>query len=296
MKILVSGSSGLVGKALVSFLKGAGHQVISLVRGEAPSTSNTLYWDPTNGKAEIEAFEGFDVVFHLAGKNIASSFWTKKHKNEVLISRARDTWLLCQILSRTKKPPKTFISASAVGIYGNRPGEVLTEKSPPGEGFLASVCKKWEEAGASLETRGTRVVSARFGIILSKKGGMLAQLLPLFRLGVGAIIGSGKQMVSWIALDDVVEGLNHVMQTESLKGPVNFTAPQPLTNAEFSKMLAEVVHRPLFFRIPATVLKWVLGEMAEEMLLTSVDARPQKLLDSGFVFRLPTLPEACGSV
>lgn len=292
LRILVSGSKGLVGSDLCSFLQSAGHQVVSLTRKKGNRGQDTIFWNPKSGEIAKEDFEDFDAVIHLAGKNIGSGFWTKKFKEEIFLSRCRDTWLLSQVLLRLFRPPKTIICASAVGIYGNRGDEELTEESPPGTGFLANLCQKWEESTTSIENRGTRGVHTRFGLILSSKGGMLAKIFPLFRLGFGAIIGSGKQWMSWISLDDVVYGLYHTLMTKEIEGPVNFTAPEAVTNASFSKKLSAAMHKPLFFRIGEKPLHFFLGEMADEMFLASARARPEKLETSGYQFYYPTLEQA----
>jgi len=288
LRILVSGGSGFIGSKLVSFLESGGHEVVCLTRSKE-KRDNSIYWDPKSAEVDKSSFEGFDAVIHLAGKNIASGIWTKKLKNEIFLSRVRDSWLLSQILLRLEKPPKTVICASAIGIFGNRGEEKLTESSPLGSGFLAEVCKKWEEATTSIESRGVRGVHPRFGLVLSSKGGTLAKLLPIFRLGLGAILGTGKQYVSWIALDDVVYGIYHALMTEELQGPVNFVSPNPVTNEEFSCSFAKSLNKPLFLRIGEKPLRFLLGEMAEEMFLSSVKAYPEKLLSTGYEFVYPAL-------
>lgn len=291
MRYLVSGSSGLVGSSLVPFLREKGHEVVRLVRSRKNLPSDALFWDPSMGQIDPADFEGFDGVIHLAGKNISSGFWTEKYKKELFQSRARDTWLLMQALSRTKHPPTVVITASAVGIYGNRGGEPLTEESPPGEGFLADLCQKWEAATEGIESRGVRTVHSRFGLILSKKGGLLAKMLPAFRLGLGAVLGSGNQVMPWVALEDVVGALFHLLMDEKIEGAVNVVAPQMVTQEEFCKELAQALHRPLFLRIGATPLKWIHREMAEEMFLTSTYAVPQKLQEVGYSFVYPTIEQ-----
>ncbi|MDN3506352.1 MAG: TIGR01777 family oxidoreductase [Simkaniaceae bacterium] len=290
-KILVSGGGGFIGSELVSFLKKAGHEVLSLTRSKKRG-EESIYWNPKSAEMDPSEFEGFDAVIHLAGKNISSWLWTKKHKNEVFLSRVRDSWLLSQILLRLKKPPQTLICASAIGIFGNRGDEKLNESSPPGTGFLAEVCKEWEESTSSIESKGVRVIHTRFGLVLSPKGGILAKLLPLFRIGLGAILGSGNQYVSWIALEDVVGGINHVLMAEELQGPVNFVSPNPVTNEEFSRGIAKALNKPLFLRIGEKPLQFFLGEMADEMFLASVRAYPEKLTNSGYEFAHPNLSSA----
>lgn len=287
MRILISGSSGLVGTELASFLKEKGHQVVSLKRGNRPSSENILTWDPTNKKAISSDFENFNAVIHLAGKNIASFPWTAKIRREILTSRVEHTRFLSEVLSGLKHPPEVFICASAIGYYGNRGEEKLTEESASGTGFLADVCKEWEKAAS--EARGIRVIQTRFGHILSPKGGVLKKILPAFQLGLGAILGSGKQIVSWIALEDVVAGLYHCLITQNIEGPMNFTAENPETNASYSKKIAKALKRPLFLRIPEKILKLFFGEMADEMLLASSCVIPQRLKASGYTFIFGTL-------
>lgn len=288
LKILVSGSSGLVGSALVPFLKSSGHQVITLVR--KPGGKDTIFWDPKQGGPPANELEGFDAVIHLAGKNIATR-WNDKTKQEILSSRSENTLRLSNALVKLQKPPKVFICASAFGFYGDRKDEILTEKSPSGAGFLAAVCREWEAATAPLANRGVRCINARFGVILSQNGGALAKMILPFRLGLGAVIGSGEQYMSWIALDDVIDALYHCLLKSDLEGPVNFTAPNPETNRTFSQKLAKALHRPLFFRIGEGEVRWLLGEMADEMLLSSAKVLPERLLQSGYHFLYPNLDQ-----
>ncbi|MBS0629983.1 MAG: TIGR01777 family oxidoreductase [Verrucomicrobia bacterium] len=281
LRILVTGSSGLVGEALIPFLISLGHKVTCLVRQK--NIPNTLYWDPE--RVLIPEIVGFDVVIHLSGQSVASR-WTDKIKQEILSSRVKSTLLLSKALA--KSPPKLFICASAVGFYGNRGDEVLTENSPPGSGFLASVVQQWEAATEPAKMRGIRCVHARFGTILSKRGGALPKMMFPFRLGLGTIFGSGTQYMSWIAIEDVLKGIEHLIHS-NLEGAVNFTSPNPVTNRSFCEQLAKALHRPLLFRIGERPLKWFLGEMAEEMLLTSERVMPEKLVQSGYQFSYPTL-------
>jgi uncharacterized protein (TIGR01777 family) len=268
MKILISGSSGLVGSALVPFLESSGHQVRRLARNS------------------YEGLEGSDAVIHLAGRNIATR-WTKHVKEEILSSRVDTTLRLAEALSKLPTPPKVFICASATGFYGDRKDEILTERSSPGKGFLAEVCQAWESALLPAKERGIRCVNTRFGTILSKN----SKVIVPFRLGLGAIFGSGEQFLSWIALEDVVHAINHVLADETLEGPINFTTPHPETNRSFSEKLAKALHRPLLFRIGGRPLQWLLGEMGQEVLLASVRAMPEKLIHSGYQFIYPTLED-----
>ncbi len=288
LKILISGASGLVGSALSSSLKKQGHQVTALRRGMGTGSEGTIFWNPTKKEAICSDFEGFDAVVHLAGKSIASIPWTKKTKEKIYTSRVDDTLFLSQILTKLRTPPKTLICASAVGFYGNRKKEILTEESGPGTGFLAEVCRDWEEAS---KTEGIRVVQARFGNILSKDGGFLKKIVPPFRFALGATFGNGEQIMSWIALEDVVGGILHSLRTDSLDGPVNFTTNFPETNASFSQKLANALHRPLFMKIPKKVLLFVFGEMGREMFLAGSHVIPQKLVHSGYKFQFPTMDD-----
>jgi len=274
MKILITGASGLVGQALVPFLTAEGHTVVRLVR-DVPMD-----------------YEGFDAVIHLAGENIAAKRWTPAQKQKIRDSRVNFTQLLSTALAECKKPPKVLISASAIGIYGNRNTEILTEESAIGQDYLSDVCRDWEAATQPARDKGIRVVNMRFGLILTPKGGALAKLLPPFQFGVGGPLGSGKQFMSWIAIDDVIGAIHHALATESLTGPVNTVSPNPVTNAAFSRTLGRVLFRPWFAPVPAFAVKLLFGEMGEALLLSSTNVQPQKLLASGYVFRHPDLENA----
>lgn len=296
LRILLSGATGLIGKPLEALLGTAGHDVVRLVRKQEIATYHTIHWDPVHGNFCKEDFEGFDAVIHLAGENIAAGRWTKKKKEKLFLSRCRDSWLLSQILSRLKRPPKTVISASAIGYYGNRGQEKLTEESGKGEGFLADLCYKWEDATQGIESRGSRLVHARFGVVLSTAGGMLQKTLLPFKMGLGGRLGSGSQAMSWIGIDDVVGTLYHLLMTESIHGPVNVTAPMPVSQAGFSQALARKLGRPMFFSVPGWVLRSLLGEMAEELLLSSAWVEPKRLMETGYVFRYSDLAQVLDAV
>ena len=288
MKILVSGSHGLVGKALVRSLTSDGHEVMRLVRGKKASGSE-VEWKPDQGRIEVEQLEGINAVVHLAGESIASGRWTTEKKKAIRDSRVKGTALLSDGLARLTRLPAVFLSASAIGYYGNRGDELLTEKSAPGNDFLSSVCKEWEAATGPAAEKGIRTVCTRFGIILDPNEGALAKMLPPFRMGVGGRVGDGKQWMSWIALDDVVNGLKFLIDDESIQGPVNFVAPEPVTNAEFTKTLGRVLGRPTFFPIPAFGVRLAFGEMADALLLSSQRVQPGVLGEKGFKFSWSTL-------
>ncbi len=278
MTVLVTGSRGLVGAALVPALETAGHAVRRL----------SLRGQPVNPAV----LEGVDAIVHLAGEPIAAGRWTPLQKAKIRDSRVRVTGTLCDALARLTTPPKTFISASAIGYYGDRGGEVLREDSLPGTGFLPEVGVAWEQAAEPARRRGIRVVHLRFGIILARQGGALAKMLAPFRLGLGGPLGSGRQWFSWIALDDVVGIIQFALATESLRGPVNVVAPQPVTNADFTKALGRALRRPAVFPVPAFALRLLLGEMADGLLLASTRVEPTALTAAGYRFRHPELEPA----
>jgi uncharacterized protein (TIGR01777 family) len=291
MGIAITGASGLIGSAVVAELTAAGHRVTRLVRATAAGPDEAR-WDPETGAVDEAALEGVDGVVHLAGRNIASGRWTAAVKTEIRESRVGGTRLLCESLARLKRPPQVLISASAVGFYGCRGDAVLDEASPPGEGFLVEVCREWEAATQPAAERGIRVVLPRFGVVLSRRGGALVRMLRLFRFGLGGRVGDGGQYWSWVSSDDAAGAVLHLLMNPSLHGPVNVTAPEPVTNAEFTRTLARTLHRPALFPLPATVARLVLGEMADVLLLCSARVLPKKLLDAGYVFRHPRLAEA----
>ncbi|HEX7330814.1 MAG TPA: TIGR01777 family oxidoreductase [Pyrinomonadaceae bacterium] len=292
MKILVSGSHGLVGKALVRSLTADGHEVVRLVRGERAFGSPEVQWQPEQGRIDVEPLEGIQAVVHLAGESIASGRWTSDKKRSIRESRVKGTALLSDALTKLSQPPSVFLSASAIGYYGDRDDELLNEKSAPGKDFLAGVCTEWEAATRPAAQKGIRTVCTRFGIILDVNGGALAKMLPPFRMGIGGRIGDGKQWMSWIALDDVVNGLKFLMEDGSVHGPVNFVAPNPVTNAEFTKTLGRVLSRPTIFPVPAFGVRLAFGEMADALLLSSQRVEPSVLEDRGFLFSWPTLEPA----
>lgn len=288
MRIAISGASGLIGTALTALLTTGGHEVISLSRSRKP---NTAYWNPETDEIDAEALEGLDAVIHLAGESI-SGRWTETKKRQIMESRVKGTGLLARTLASLKTPPKVFVSASAVGFYGNRKDLPTTELTEPGDGFLAEVCQAWEAAAAPAQDAGIRTVHPRIGVVIAAQGGALKPLVPVFQMGLGGPVGNGKQYMSWIALDDVIAALLHIVKTPDLSGPVNLTAPSPVTNAEFSKVLGKVLHRPSFLPLPSFAVKTAMGEMGEQLLLNGARVTPDKLLRSGFEFHFPTLEEA----
>jgi uncharacterized protein (TIGR01777 family) len=277
MKIAVTGSTGLVGSALVPLLTNAGHEVARLRR--------PAQWDPEARTIHAAALNGLDVVVHLAGESIAAGRWTSARRARIRDSRVNGTKLIAETVAKVERPPQVLISASAIGYYGNRGSEVLREDSGPGNGFLTDVCRQWEAATDTATRKGIRVVHLRTGIVLSKQGGALPQMLLPFKLGLGGRIGSGNQYWSWISLEDLCSAIVHCIQASGLHGPVNTVSPSPLTNLEFTKILGRVLHRPTIFPVPPFALRFVLGEMADALLLASTRVEPGKLLASRFIFR-----------
>ncbi len=292
MNILVSGSHGLVGSALVPFLTEGGHRVTRLVRAIPRAEKGEINWDPEAGKIDAASLEGLDAVVHLSGESIASGRWTAEKKARIRDSRTKGTRLLSESLAGLAKPPKVFVCASAVGYYGNRGAELLRETSPPGSDFVAEVCRAWEASTEPAGGKGIRLVNLRIGIVLSAAGGALAKMLPPFRMGVGGKIGDGKQYMSWIAIDDLVGIISHALRSDALAGPVNAVTPNPVTNAEFTRTLGRVLRRPTIFPMPAFAARLAFGEMADALLLASARVEPAKLLASGYGFRFQELEPA----
>lgn len=291
MDIVVSGSHGLIGSALLPALARAGHRARRLVRSR-PGPDD-VSWDPMAGTIDAGRLEGVDGVVHLAGVGIGDKRWTTAQKARILDSRVKGTTLLATTLARLPHPPRVLVSASAVGYYGDRGDEVLTEESPAGEGFLARLVQAWEEAAAPAAEAGVRVVNTRNGIVQSPAGGALKKQLPLFRLGLGGPLGSGRQWVSWITIDDEVAAILHALATDSLHGPVNLTAPQPVSSRDLARAVGRALHRPAVLPVPRAALALVLGrEMTTEMLVASQRVVPSRLEASGFRFRHPEVGAA----
>jgi uncharacterized protein len=295
-RVLLSGASGMVGSALREALVGRGDSVVQLVRRE-PAGANELRWDPAAGTpAEAAGLEGFDAVIHLSGANLAARRWTAGYRREIAASRVESTGALATMLASLERAPRTFLTASAIGIYGDRGDEVVDESSTPGVGFLAEMCRAWEDATAPAEKTGMLVTHIRFGVALAAHDGALAKMLPLFRLGLGGRLGSGKQWMSWIALGDLVASVLFVLDSNGLAGAVNLASPKPVTNEEFTRALARVLHRPAVLPAPAFALRLVLGPMADEALMLSTRVVPAKLLDAGFRFEYPEIEGALRAV
>ena len=295
MKILISGSSGLIGQALIPVLKDGGHSVVSLVRFKPQPGAAMVYWDPAGGEIDTAKLEGFDAVVHLAGESV-SGRWTAAKKHAIGESRVQGTRLLCEALAKTSQRPGVLVAASASGYYGNRGDEVLREESAPGSTFSSQLCQEWEAATKPAAALGIRVVNLRIGFVLSPAGGGLGKMLPAFRMGAGGRLGSGTQYMSWIAIDDLVQITLFAIATETLSGPVNASAPNPVRNLEFTKMLGRVLRRPAIFPVPAFVIHLVFGQMGDELLLASTRMEPARLLGAGYHFRFPQLEAALRSL
>ncbi|MBL0360764.1 MAG: TIGR01777 family protein [Elusimicrobia bacterium] len=291
MKLLISGSTGLIGEALTRAVQDQGHEVTRLSRGNAVTAPRVL-WDPVTGQIPLRLLEGFDAVIHLAGESIAAGRWTAARKKRIRDSRVYGTSNLVKALTTLERPPRIFLSASAIGFYGDRGNDVLSEDSVAGEGFLPSVCREWEAAADPLRSAGLRVAHARFGIVLSRRGGALPKMLLPFRLGLGGAMGNGRQWWSWVALPDAVEALLHILHNDSLSGPVNVTAPGAVTNRAFTDTLGRVLRRPTVMPLPGFVARLLMGEMASALLLASARVEPRRLAQSGFQFRFPDLATA----
>jgi uncharacterized protein (TIGR01777 family) len=297
--ILLSGASGLIGAHLVRALAANQIQTVQLTRKENhPPDPRHLQWNPQAEApvADLGRLEGLDAAIHLSGANLAAHRWTKSYKDEIVSSRVDTTLALTRIFRALKQPPRVFLCASATGIYGDQGDEILTEASIPGQGFIAETCIQWEQAADTAKSLGIRVVHLRFGVVLTAEGGALRHMLPLFRLGAGGRLGSGRQWMSWMALPDVIRAIPHLLKAETVQGPANMVAPSPVTNAGFTRALGHLVHRPTIFPAPAFALRLAFGEMANEVLLASTRAVPERLLDSGFQFEFPDISAALAAV
>jgi uncharacterized protein len=286
MDVLISGATGLIGSALIPELEAKGHTVRRLTRH--PSQEGDIRWDLDAGTIDGD-ISGADAVVHLAGESIAEGRWTEEKKRRILESRQKGTRLLAEKVAELDEPPAVMVSVSAIGYYGDRGNELLTEESEPGDLFLSKVCLEWEAAADPAREAGVRVVHPRIGIVLTTEGGALGTTLPIFKLGGGGKIGSGRQYWSWVSLDDVIGAIVHALQTEDLSGPVNVVTPGPPTNAEYTRVLGKVLNRPTFFTVPTPAARVMLGEIADELLLPSARVEPVRLQETGYSFRHPEL-------
>ncbi len=291
MKIVITGTNGLIGSSLIPSLTTAGNEIVRLVRSGSPGAANEFAWNPDTGELDAAAFEEADAVVHLAGETIDGR-WTDSKKRKIEESRVRGTSLMAQTLAGLSSPPGVLVASSAVGYYGDRGDEVLSEASSQGSGFLADVCGKWEEATSPAAEKGIRVVNLRTAPVLTPRGGPLARLLTPFRLGLGGPVGSGDQYFPWISIDDIVIVIHHAIATDSMSGPVNAVAPDQVTNRAFAKTLGRVLGRPAFLPLPSFAVRLAFGQMGEELLLASQRVDPKELVESGYEFRFPTLEGA----
>ncbi len=291
MKVAITGASGLLGSALVPVLRSRGHEVVRLVRRPAKA-GHEARWDPAAGTVDAAALEGVDAAVNLSGENLAGGRWTEARKARLRASRLGPTRLLAETLARLKAKPKVLVSASAIGYYGNRGDAWLTEAEPPAGDFLGRLTADWEKAAEPAAAAGIRVVHPRLGVVLSPAGGALGKMLLPFKAGLGGVLGPGTQYLSWIAIDDALGAIHHLLDRDDLAGPVNVVAPEPVTNAAFTRTLGRVLGRPTLARVPAFALRLAYGEMAEATLLSSMRVRSDKLLASGYAFRFPALESA----
>lgn len=291
LRIAVAGSSGFLGRHLTPFLAGRGHTVLRLIR-VGPADVGSSIWDPPKGLLDERVLDGVDVVVNLCGENVGSKRWSPERKRILQESRMLPTALLAETMARMAHPPGTLVSMSAIGIYGHRGNEPLDEQATTGGDFLAGLARAWEEAARPAAAAGIRVVHPRLAGVLSAQDGILARLLPPFRMGVGGRVGSGKQILSWIALDDALAALTYLIEEPRLRGPVNLSAPGAVSNDEFAHTLASVLHRPAILPLPETAVSWLFGEMGRTLLLGGARVFPKQLLESGFVFAYPELRPA----
>lgn len=292
-RILITGASGLVGSRLAAELAKLGAQPVAAVRRPVRDEARELYWNPDRGEIDRAKLEGIDAVVHLAGENISAGRWTEEFKQKILDSRVKGTHLVADALAHLERKPRVFISASAIGYYGNRGADVMTEQSSPDDDFLAQVCQQWEAAAQQARNAGIPVTNIRIGVVLSADGAALAKMLTPFKLGLGGKIGSGEQYMSWITIDDLVGAIIYLLsRSEPVAGPVNVVAPNPATNLGFTKTLGRVLGRPTVFPLPAFAVKLLFGEMGDALLLSSTRVAPQALQSAGYQFQYPELEPA----
>lgn len=294
MKVLISGATGFLGSALCSRLEQTGSRVAALSR-RPDGARETMFWDPAAGRLDRAPLQGLDAVVHLAGESVAGR-WTRSRRRAIRNSRVNGTALLARSLAAQERPPRVLVCASGVNVYGDGGEAVLTERCPPGEGFLAGVCREWEAAAEPARTAGIRLVHLRFGLVLGREGGALPRMLTPFRLGLGGVLGNGRQFMSWITLDDAISVMVRSLEDHDLAGPVNAVAPGPVTNREFTRTLARVLRRPAVLPVPAALLRLALGRAADELLLSSLRVHPAVLQASGHSFANPDLSSALAAV
>jgi uncharacterized protein (TIGR01777 family) len=292
LRLVISGATGLIGRQLDAFLSGGGHSVQRLVRRRPRHDAGEIFWDPVRGDMDADALEGVDAVIHLAGENVGGGLWTPERRRRISESRVEGTRLVAETLAGLASRPRALLAASAVGYYGDGGDEELDEQSPGGHGFLADVCRGWEDATRPAARAGIRVANLRLGTVLTAAGGALAMQLPVFRLGLGGPVGGGRQYLSWVALDDVIGAIHHALFEDSIEGPVNVVSPEPVTNAEFARTLAGILRRPAWLPLPAALVRAVLGEMGEALLLSSSRVLPRRLEAAGFPPQFPGLESA----
>jgi uncharacterized protein (TIGR01777 family) len=290
-RVLIGGSSGLIGSALVPFLQTQGHTVIRLER-RPTSRADEVFWNPAAGEVNAAAIGEIDAIINLSGENVGAGRWTAERRDAIMRSRTNATRTLVDMIKTLRRKPRVFVSASAVGLYGNRGDELLSEGSEPGHGFLSDVCRAWDAEVGGAEALGVRTALLRLGVVLSPAGGALGKLYPLFLAGLGGRVGGGRQWMSWVTIDEVVGAFYHAILDERCRGPLNVVTPHPVTNAEFAATLGRVLRRPAVFPVPSAVLRALFGEMADATLLASTRAVPQRLLETGYAFRHPTLEAA----
>jgi uncharacterized protein len=291
MKVAIAGATGFIGTALTSHLSAAGHRVVRLVRRKADSSRGDVVWDPGRGVLDPAALDGVHAIVNLAGEPV-SERWTAERKKRIRSSRVDGTGLIAKTLLAMERPPRVLVNASAIGVYGDRGEELLTERAAPGTGFLADVARAWEAAAAPVAERGIRTVLTRFGIVLGLAGGALEKMLPPFKIGAGGRLGNGRQWMSWVTLDDVVAAVDFALTSDRLSGPVNVVAPNPVTNTEFTQELGHAIHRPAVAAVPGFALRLAYGEMGESVLLSSQRVVPEVLERAGFAFSHPVLRDA----
>lgn len=292
MTVAISGASGMIGSALTAFLTTGGHTVRRLSRSKSAAQAGDIFWDPATGAIDSTAMEGLDAVVHLAGESVAGGRWTEEKKEKILNSRVKGTDLLATTCAKLAKPPAVFISSSAIGYYGSRGEEILDETSTPGTGFLADVCQAWEKPARALSDRGVRLVTARIGVVLSSAGGALKTMLLPFQVGAGGPVGTGKQWMSWVSLEDVLFALYFALNRKDVSGLVNLVAPEAVRQKDFARTLGKILSRPAWVPLPQTAVRLAFGEMGEEVLLASQRVVPKALQAAGFVFAQPHLEQA----